>query len=66
MPVESFLVTALPHRADAGARRHLSLFVTHRLTPDGPRGVLSDFPNVSDWTTLLASAEAGQLNDDAP
>jgi hypothetical protein len=57
MPVESFLVTALPHRADAGARRHLSLFVTHRLTPDGPRGVLSDFPNVSDWTTLLASAE---------
>ncbi len=57
MAIESFLVTALPFSADPASTWHLSLFVTHRLTPDGPQGVVADFPHVSDWTAQLASAE---------
>jgi len=56
MAIESFLVTALPHSADPAAPFHLSLFVTHRLTPDGAQGVLADFPHVADWAGALAGA----------
>ncbi len=56
MATESFLVTALPHSADPARDVHLSLFVTHRLTPDGPSGVVGDFPTVSAWTAELADA----------
>ena len=56
MATEAFLVTALPHSADPAAARHLSLFVTHRLTPDGAQGTVADFPHVRDWTALLAGA----------
>ncbi len=56
MATESFLVTALPRSADPGQKVHLSLFVTHRLTPDGPSGVVGDFPTVSQWTAELADA----------
>ena len=56
MATESFLVTALPRSADPDQRVHLSLFVTHRLTPDGPAGVVGDFPTVSAWTARLARA----------
>jgi hypothetical protein len=56
MAVESFLVTALPYSADPSAPRHLSLFVTHRLTPDGAQGKVGDFPHVRDWTAQLAGA----------
>ncbi len=57
MATESFLVTTLPRSADAGETAHASLFVTHRLTPDGAEGVLADFPNVVEWTSRLAEAE---------
>lgn len=58
MVVESFLVTALPYTARAGADVHVSLFVTHRLTPDDPAGgLLGDFPNVVDWGQRVADAE---------
>lgn len=57
MAVESFLVTALPYSADAASPRHLSLFVTHRLTPDGAQGVVGDFEHVRQWTGLLADAQ---------
>ena len=56
MSTESFLVTALPYSADPGSPRHLSLFVTHRLTPDGAQGVVGDFAHVRDWTAGLAGA----------
>ena len=45
MATESFLVTALPHSADAARDVHLCLFVTHRLTPDGPAGVVGGLPH---------------------
>jgi hypothetical protein len=58
MVVESFLVTALPYTARAGADVHVSLFVTHRLTPDDPAGgVLGDFPHVVDWGQRVTDAE---------
>jgi hypothetical protein len=53
MAEEGFLVTTLPHTAVAGAPFHLSLFITHRLTPDGASGFVSDFPRVADWTALV-------------
>lgn len=57
MPIESFLVTALPHSADPTAPFHVSLYVGHRLTPDGGSGVVGDFPHVSSWTAQLDDAE---------
>lgn len=56
MSIESFLVTALPYSADPASARHLSLFITHRLTPDGAQGVVGDFAHVRDWTAQLAGA----------
>lgn len=56
MPTESFLVTALPHSADPARDVHVSLFVTHRLTPDAAEGVVGDFGRVVDWTERLAGA----------
>ncbi len=56
MPIEGYLVTALPHSAAPDAAKHLSLFVTHRLTPDNGKGTVSDFPHIVDWTTQVASA----------
>ncbi len=56
MPTESFLVTALPHSADPAEKVHVSLFVTHRLSPDGAAGVVGDFPTASDWTSRLTRA----------
>ena len=56
MATESFLVTVLPHSADPSRDVHVSLFVTHRLTPDGAAGILEDFPHVVDWTERLAEA----------
>jgi hypothetical protein len=65
MPVESFLVTALPHSADPKAEVHVSLFVTHRLTPDDPAGgVLADFPNVADWGERVAAADVRLTGSD--
>ena len=45
MATESFLVTALPHSADPAEPFHVSLFVTHRLTPDGAEGVAGRLPD---------------------
>lgn len=56
MPTESFLVTALPYSASPTQPYHISLFVTHRLTPDGAEGTVADFPTVVDWTARLAHA----------
>ncbi len=56
MATEAFLVTALPHSASSGDPFHVSLFITHRLTPTGAVGVLSDFAHVRDWTAQLARA----------
>ncbi len=54
---ETYVVTALPHTADPTAPFHLSLFVTHRLTPEADGAVLADFPVTADWTARLAGAE---------
>lgn len=56
MAVESFLVTALPRTADPDRVVHVSLFVNHRLTPDGAEGLVKHFPAVADWTAGLADA----------
>ena len=57
MATESFLVATLPRTADAAESVHVSLFVTHRLTPDGASGELRDFPRVESWTNRLQNAE---------
>ncbi len=57
MPTESFLVTALPHSAAPDEEFHVSLFITHRLTPDATKGVVADFPRIVDWTSRLATAD---------
>lgn len=57
MPTESFVVTALPHSASPTAPFHVSLYLGHRLTPDGPTGTLADFRHVRDWTASVADAE---------
>lgn len=59
MAVESFLVTALPRSADPAETVHVSLFVTHRLTPDAQEGVVADFPHIVDWADRLADAQVG-------
>lgn len=56
MATESFLVTALPYSAAPGEAFHVSLFVSHRLTPDGAEGKMSAFAHVRDWTAAVASA----------
>lgn len=57
MGVEAFLVTALPYSADPAEDFHVSLFVTHRLTPTGGgEGTLAEFPNVVDWATRVGDA----------
>ena len=57
MGVESFLVTALPYSADPAEDFHVSLFVTHRLTPTGGgEGTLAEFPNVVDWAIKVGDA----------
>jgi hypothetical protein len=56
MATESWLVTALPYSASPADPFHVSLFITHRLTPDGAAGKVGDFPNVRDWTARLAQA----------
>lgn len=53
---ETYLVTALPHSAAGDAPFHLSLFVTHRLTPERPQAVLADFPVTADWTARVRDA----------
>jgi hypothetical protein len=57
MATESFLVTALPHSADPDHAFHVSLFIAHRLTPDGAQGELRDFPGVARWTAALADTQ---------
>ncbi|MEZ5283940.1 MAG: hypothetical protein R2712_03845 [Vicinamibacterales bacterium] len=56
MATETWLVTALPYSASPADPFHVSLFVTHRLTPDGPRGVVSDFAVTREWTARLRDA----------
>jgi hypothetical protein len=57
MATEAFLVTALPYSAAPDESFHVSLFVTHRLTPDGAVGALGEFPAVRDWTAHLQDAQ---------
>lgn len=56
MATQSFLVTALPRSVDPAETVHVSLFVAHRLTPDGAEGVVGDFTGVVDWPSQLAAA----------
>lgn len=56
MATESFLVTALPYSAAPDEEFHVSLFVSHRLTPDGAEGKVGLFPNVREWGAALAGA----------
>lgn len=55
MTTTRVLATALPHSLQADAAFHLSVFFTHRLTPDTPGATLGDFPAAAHWVeTLLA------------
>jgi hypothetical protein len=56
MATESFLATALPNSADPASPMHVSVFISHRLTPDGAEGVVNDFPNIVDWPTTVSAA----------
>ena len=56
MVTESFLATALPTEADPARPVHVSVFISHRLTPDGAEGVVSDFPNITDWPKAVSAA----------
>lgn len=57
MATESFLATALPYSADPAQPFHVSVFVTHRLTPDGAGGKVGDFPRVRNWPAHLGGAQ---------
>lgn len=61
---ESFLVTALPFSADPAGDVHVSLFVTHRLTPTGAEAPLSDFPHVARWGEAVARASFRLIGSD--
>ncbi|MGM0385866.1 MAG: hypothetical protein ACQERF_07805, partial [Actinomycetota bacterium] len=55
MTTTRVLATALPYSLQPDADFHLSVFITHRLTPDAPGATLSDFPAAECWVeTLLA------------
>ena len=65
MATESYLVTALPYSAASGEKFHVSLFVTHRVTPDGAEGVVNEFALARDWTARLAGARCILRGGDA-
>ena len=50
MPI-NYTVVALPRTADPGASRHVSLFISPRLSPDGK---LADFEPVVRWAEAVA------------
>jgi len=56
MATESFIVTALPYSASPSQKFHVSVFVSHRLVPDGTEGHLGEFALTSEWTKRLANA----------
>ena len=49
-----YVLTALPHSADASSPFHVSVVVSPRLSPDG---TLADFPIFESWTTELAAGD---------
>ncbi|MDX2648459.1 hypothetical protein PV341_33800 [Streptomyces sp. PA03-1a] len=51
---QNFLFTALPQgKAPDGELLRLSVFVSPRLFPDGGRGTLSQFPDLTAWPTTV-------------
>lgn len=56
MATESYVLSTLPVSAHPDDAVHVSLFVTHRLTPDGTSGRLDDFPTVARWANALRGA----------
>ncbi|ACQ78620.1 hypothetical protein Bcav_0356 [Beutenbergia cavernae DSM 12333] len=70
MTTTRILTTALPVTLAAGAPAHLSVFVTHRLTPQAVGSTLADFPAAADWVTTLAGLRveilASHLADPLP
>jgi hypothetical protein len=61
-----FLATALPHSLAEEAPFHASVFVTHRLVPDGPDATLADFPAAADWVATLTTGTLRLLASTAP
>lgn len=56
MATETFLATALPYSTSPTAPFHVSVFFTHRLTPDGAGARLDEFPATAQWSRSLTAA----------
>ncbi|MCE0485268.1 hypothetical protein [Ornithinimicrobium sediminis] len=66
MTTTRLLATALPHSLAPDAPFHLSVFFTHRLTPDAAPSVLGDFPDTASWVTTLLAGTLDLVTDTAP
>lgn len=66
MTTTRFLATALPHSLAAEADVHLSVFFTHRLTPEAADATLADFPDTQTWVKTLQAGVLELLTDTAP
>jgi hypothetical protein len=66
MTTTRLLATALPHSLAADADVHVSVFVTHRLTPTSTPATVADFPDTADWPATLAAGTLDLVTDTAP
>ncbi len=63
MATERFTLVALPQSVGAGARFHVSVFVSPRLVPDAAEGELRDFRHFPHWAALLQNDATIELFD---
>lgn len=66
MTTTRFLATALPHSLAADADFHLSVFFTHRLTPEAQGATLTDFPDAQAWVKTLQAGSLELITDTRP
>lgn len=64
MASETFVLTALPHSAAAGADFHVSLHIAPRLVPGKGEGTLASFARFKNWGERAANA-TWRLTDEA-
>ncbi len=66
MTTTRVLATALPYSLADDAPFHLSVFFTHRLTPEATPATLADFPETADWIGTLNAGTLDLVTDTAP
>ena len=66
MTTTRVLATALPYSLRPDAPFHLSVFLSHRLTPETPGATLADFPAAEHWVKTLRAGTLDLVTDTAP